>query len=88
MYLDRLQSQEELAFHLERLMQDKAKITGPEFLKLTEEVFSIVFLCVSSSCRHNGQIDFHAHTHKVQCVQGVFVPAGAQVQDGPESQAL
>ncbi len=47
LFLDRLQSQEELAFHIQKFMGDKSVVNKAEFTHITETVSSTVFLCVS-----------------------------------------
>jgi hypothetical protein len=45
-YLDRVQSQEELAKMIGLCMKDKAKINLQEFMNITENVSCEMFLCV------------------------------------------
>ncbi|MDR3582293.1 MAG: hypothetical protein P4L67_03405 [Candidatus Pacebacteria bacterium] len=46
MYLDRIQSQEELAKFISHCMKDKEKINIEEFTQITENVSCEMFLCV------------------------------------------
>ncbi len=47
MYADRLQSQEELAFHVSTFIEKRASVSAADFLKLTKTVSSTIFLCVT-----------------------------------------
>ena len=46
LFLDRLESQEELVKLLERFMKDKISLTLAEFTEMTEKESSTIFLCV------------------------------------------
>ena len=46
LFLDRLESQEELVKLLERCMQDKPSLSFEEFSEMTDKISSTVFLCV------------------------------------------
>ncbi len=47
LFLDRLQSQEEIAKLVDKCLKDRAALTFPEFVRMTEEKSSTIYLCVS-----------------------------------------
>ena len=58
-YLDRVQSQEELAKLLSYCMKDTEKINLEEFTQITEKLSCEMFLCVNYRTKQD--VDFYAH---------------------------